>query len=97
MMAMAMQLSYRHVRDGNIGVGLALLALLTGVPLGAACAADEQCLVVSAENIVTGSGSQKAVVTLTTNLSDFGKKVSVTVPPAKETMTSTTALPGLGG
>ncbi|MGD0714231.1 MAG: LppX_LprAFG lipoprotein [Gaiellaceae bacterium] len=47
--------------------------------------------------IATASGSQKALVTLTADLSDFGKKVSVTVPPASQTLTSTGSLPGLGG
>jgi hypothetical protein len=47
--------------------------------------------------ITTASGSQKAVVTLTTDLSDFGQKVSVAVPAASQTMTSTGSLPGLGG
>jgi len=47
--------------------------------------------------IATGSGSQKTVVTLTTDLSGFGKKVSVTVPPAAQTVTSNGSLPGLGG
>jgi hypothetical protein len=48
-------------------------------------------------HIVTGSGSQKSVVTLTADLSDFGKSVSVAVPPAAQTLTSTGSLPGLGG
>jgi len=48
-------------------------------------------------HIVTGSGKQKSVVTLTADLADFGKSVSVAVPPAAQTLTSTGSLPGLGG
>jgi hypothetical protein len=48
-------------------------------------------------HIVTASGSQKAVVTLTAGLSDFGKSVTVAVPPAAQTVASTGSLPGLGG
>jgi len=48
-------------------------------------------------HIATGSGSKKSVVTLTADLSDFGKSVSVAVPPAAQTLTSTGSLPGLGG
>ena len=48
-------------------------------------------------HIMTGSGGQKSVVTLTADLSDFGKSVSVAVPPPAQTLTSTGSLPGLGG
>ena len=48
-------------------------------------------------HIVTGSGSTKSVITLTVDLSDFGKTVKVTRPPAVQTLTSTGSLPGWGG
>lgn len=41
-------------------------------------------------------GSQKAAVTATVDLSGFGDKVTVTIPPAAQTLDSTT-IPGLGG
>jgi hypothetical protein len=48
-------------------------------------------------HIATGSGNTKSVVTLTVDLSDFGKTVKVTVPPAGQTVASSGSLPGLGG
>ena len=48
-------------------------------------------------HIATGSGSTKSVVTLTVDLSGFGKSVSVTIPPAGQTVASKGGLPGLGG
>ena len=43
--------------------------------------------------VVTTSGSK---VSATTDLSDFGAAVKVTVPPAKQSY-ATNSLPGLGG
>jgi hypothetical protein len=48
-------------------------------------------------HLATGSGNAKSVVTLTVDLSDFGKTVKVTVPPAGQTVASSGSLPGLGG
>lgn len=48
-------------------------------------------------HVVTGSGSTKSVITLTVDLSGFGKSVSVTVPPAGQTVATKGGLPGLGG
>jgi hypothetical protein len=47
--------------------------------------------------IATGSGSKKSAVTLTVDLSGFGKPVKVPLPPAAQTLTSTGSIPGLGG
>ena len=48
-------------------------------------------------HLATGSGNAKSIVTLTVDLSDFGKTVKVTVPPAGQTVASSGSLPGLGG
>jgi hypothetical protein len=48
-------------------------------------------------HMATGSGNAKSIVTLTVDLSDFGKTVKVTVPPAGQTVASSGSLPGLGG
>ena len=48
-------------------------------------------------HIATGSGTTKSVITLTVDLSGFGKKVSVSIPPAAQTVASKGGLPGLGG
>jgi len=48
-------------------------------------------------HLATGSGNAKSVVALTVDLSDFGKTVQVTVPPAGQTVASNGSLPGLGG
>jgi hypothetical protein len=47
--------------------------------------------------LASGSGTTSAAVTLTVDLSDFGKKVTVAVPPASQTVVSSGSLPGLGG
>jgi hypothetical protein len=47
--------------------------------------------------IVSGTGTTSAAVTLTVDLSDFGRKVTVAVPPASQTVVSSGSLPGLGG
>jgi len=48
-------------------------------------------------HIVTGSGTTKTAVTLTVDLSGFGKAVAIAVPPAAQTAVSKSGLPGLGG
>jgi hypothetical protein len=48
--------------------------------------------------IVTGAGAKKAVVNLTADLSNFGKPVTVALPPAGQTAaTNGSSIPGLGG
>ena len=48
--------------------------------------------------IAATSGSTTGTVTATSNLSGFGQPVTVTVPPAAQTVTSTNgSIPGLGG
>jgi hypothetical protein len=47
--------------------------------------------------LASGTGTTSAAVTLTVDLSDFGKKVTVAVPPASQTVVSNGSLPGLGG
>jgi hypothetical protein len=48
--------------------------------------------------VAAASGSTAGAVTATSNLSGFGQAVTVTVPPASQTVTSTTgSIPGLGG
>jgi hypothetical protein len=48
--------------------------------------------------VVAGSaGSTTGAVTATSNLSGFGEPVTVTVPPASQTVTSNGSIPGLGG
>ena len=44
-----------------------------------------------------GSGTTKSVITLTVDLSDFGKKVNVAVPPAAADGRHEGSIPGLGG
>jgi len=47
---------------------------------------------------VASSGSTAGAVTATSNLFNFGKPVTVTVPPASQTVISTNGtIPGLGG
>lgn len=47
---------------------------------------------------VAGTGSTAGAVTATSNLFNFGKPVTVTVPPASQTVDSTNgSIPGLGG
>ncbi len=48
-------------------------------------------------HIVTGSGSTKSAVTLTVDLSGYGKPVTIAVPPAAQTAATKGSLPGLGG
>lgn len=47
--------------------------------------------------LASGTGTTAAAVTLTVDLSGFGKKVTVAVPPASQTVASNGSLPGLGG
>ncbi|HEY5058529.1 MAG TPA: LppX_LprAFG lipoprotein [Gaiellaceae bacterium] len=48
--------------------------------------------------VVTGSGTKKAVVNLTADLSSFGKPVTVTLPPPGQMATTNgSSIPGLGG
>jgi hypothetical protein len=47
--------------------------------------------------IASGTGATSAAVTLTVDLSDFGTKLKVAVPPASQTVVSNGSLPGLGG
>jgi hypothetical protein len=48
--------------------------------------------------VAAASGSSAATITATSNLSGFGEPVTVTVPPASQTVTSNTgSIPGLGG
>lgn len=50
------------------------------------------------DRVVTGTGAKKAIVNLTADLSDFGKPVTVTLPPAGQTATTNgSSIPGLGG
>jgi hypothetical protein len=43
------------------------------------------------------SGSSTGVVAATSTLSGFGQPVTVTVPPASQTVDSNGSIPGLGG
>jgi len=47
--------------------------------------------------LAAASGSSAGAVRATSTLSGFGETVTVTVPPASQTVTSTGSIPGLGG
>lgn len=47
--------------------------------------------------LAAATGGQNGAVALTVDLSDFGKKVAVTIPPVAQTADTNGSIPGLGG